>query len=57
MPMHNVNVKSSVWISWISWISWIIIHEIHENAKVTFADDEHVTLQVREGIRRGQDGM
>ena len=38
MAMHNVNVKSSVWILWISWISWIIIHEIHENAKVTFAD-------------------
>ena len=38
MRMHNVDVKSSVWISWITWISWIIIHEIHENAKVTFAD-------------------
>ena len=38
MWMHNVNVKSSVWISWISWISWIIIHEIHENAKVTFGE-------------------
>ena len=32
MRMHNVDVKSSVWIS------WIIIHEILENAKVTFAD-------------------
>ena len=38
MRMHNVDVKSSVWISWITWISWIIIHKIHENAKVTFAD-------------------
>ena len=40
MRMHNVDVKSSVWISWITWISWIIIHEIHENAKVTFADGD-----------------
>ena len=39
MRMHNVDVKSSVWISWITWISWIIIHEILENAKVTFADE------------------
>ena len=38
MPLHSVNVKSSVWISWILWITWITIHEIHENAKVTFAD-------------------
>ena len=42
MRMHNVDVKSSVWISWITWISWIIIHEIHENAKVTFADEEAI---------------
>ena len=33
MRKHNVDVKSSVWISWITWISWIIIHEIHENEK------------------------
>ena len=42
MRMHNVDVKSSVWISWITWISWIIIHEIHENAKVTFADEKNL---------------
>ena len=43
MRMHNVDVKSSVWISWIMWISWIIIHEILENAKVTFADVDSST--------------